>query len=187
MIVVDDEDRENEGDLIMAAEDMSPSKMAFLIRYSTGIICTPLLEDRARELDLPLMVQQNTESHQTAFTVSVDARKGVSTGVSAHDRSETVRLLARSETKPEQLARPGHVFPLIAKNGGVCERAGHTEAAVELCRLAGKVEVGVISEIAMESGEMARRDDLLLFATRFNLCIITIQQLIQHLNPHYYQ
>ena len=144
VIIMDDEDRENEGDLIMAAELATPETVAFMIRYASGIICVPMEEDRLSSLDLPQMVMNNSESHRTAFTVSVDLISGTTTGVSSADRAATIRALADTEAQAEDFGRPGHIFPLRARRGGVLVRTGHTEAAVDLCRLAGLQPVGVI-------------------------------------------
>ena len=156
VIVVDDADRENEGDLIMAAEAMTPETMAFMIRHTSGVICMPVEGARLDELRLPLMVADNTESQRTAFTVSVDARHGTTTGISAADRSATVHALLDAATRPEDLARPGHIFPLRYREGGVLKRAGHTEAAVDLARLAGMQPAGVLAEVVNDDGTMAR-------------------------------
>ena len=156
LVVVDDEDRENEGDLIMAAQFATPEKLAFFVRYTSGVICAPMPAALCTALDLPLMVERNTESHRTAFTDSVDAARGVSTGISAADRAFTLRLLVEAGTQPSDLARPGHIFPLRARGGGVLIRQGHTEAGVDLCRLAGLTEVGVLAEIVNDDGTMAR-------------------------------
>ena len=181
VVVMDDEDRENEGDLIMAADRVTPEAVAFMIRYSSGIICVPMEEEGLIRLDLPQMVQANSESHRTAFTVSVDAKAhGVTTGVSSADRAATIRALADSASKPEDFARPGHIFPLRSRKGGVLVRAGHTEASVDLCRLAGVKPVGVLCEVMNDDGTMARRPQLEAFAKRHNLKIGTISDLIRH-------
>jgi 3,4-dihydroxy 2-butanone 4-phosphate synthase/GTP cyclohydrolase II len=181
VIVVDDEDRENEGDLIMAAEDVTPESMAFFLEHTSGVFCVPLESERADRLDLPLMVAANTESQRTAFTVSVDATRGTTTGISAHDRAATVRALVDSETKPKDLNRPGHIFPLRYRPGGVLRRAGHTEATVDLCRLAGKATVGLLCEIVTsDKSDMARLDELEAFATTHALPLITIAELIRY-------
>ncbi len=178
LIVVDDEDRENEGDLVMAAEKATPEAVNFMLREGRGLLCVPLPKEWALRLDLRPMVDPPQDSHETAFTVSVDARTGVTTGISAHDRARTIRVLADPASKPEDLVRPGHVFPLVARDGGVLRRAGHTEAAVDLCRLAGLQPVGVICEIMNEDGTMARLPDLARFAERHGLLILTIADLI---------
>ncbi len=180
LVVVDDEDRENEGDLIMAAEFATAEKLAFFIRYTSGVICAPLPPEICERLDLPLMVERNTESHHTAFTDTVDAAVGVSTGISAADRAVTLRLLCDPKARPTDLARPGHIFPLRAKPGGVLIRQGHTEAGVDLCRLAGLTEVGVLSEIVNDDGTMARFEELMAFSQRHGLLMITIADLIRH-------
>jgi 3,4-dihydroxy 2-butanone 4-phosphate synthase/GTP cyclohydrolase II len=181
VVVVDDEDRENEGDLIIAAEKMTPDKMAFMIRYTSGVICLPLEGDRLDDLQLPLMVSgnENTEGQRTAFTVSVDARTGTTTGISAADRCATVLALIDGSTKPADLARPGHIFPLRYREGGVLKRAGHTEAAVDLARLAGAYPSGVLSEIVNDDGTMQRRPDLEAFAAEHGLVLVTIADLIR--------
>jgi 3,4-dihydroxy 2-butanone 4-phosphate synthase / GTP cyclohydrolase II len=181
VVVVDDEDRENEGDLIMAAEASTPEKIAFFLAHTSGLICTPLTRERADELDLPLMVMANTESMRTAFTVSIDYRHGTSTGISAFDRSATVRALVDPTTRPTDLNRPGHIFPLRAAEGGVLKRAGHTEAAVDLTRLAGMEPVGVICEVVdAKKQDMARLPDLEIFAKEHGLKLISIADLIRY-------
>ena len=180
IIVVDDEDRENEGDLVMAAEKMTPEKMAFIVKHTSGIVCIPMTGQRLDQLHLPPMVSQNTESHRTAFTVSVDYMKGTSTGISAGDRSKTVLALMDEKVNPRHFARPGHIFPLRAMDGGVLQRAGHTEAAVDLARLAGLKPAGVICEVVKDDGEMARLPDLKKFAKTHNLKIISIEDLIEY-------
>jgi 3,4-dihydroxy 2-butanone 4-phosphate synthase/GTP cyclohydrolase II len=180
VVVVDDEDRENEGDLIMAAEHATPEAVAFMIRHTSGIICVPMEEERLAALELPQMVPANSESQRTAFTVSVDLRTGTTTGVSSADRVATIRALADGRSAPADFARPGHIFPLRARAGGVLVRAGHTEAAVDLCRLAGLTPVGVLCEIMNDDGTMARRPQLEEFAHRHRLKIGTIAALIRH-------
>jgi len=180
VVIMDDEDRENEGDLIMAAESATPEAVAFMIRYSSGIICVPMEEEGLVRLELPQMVQANSESHRTAFTVSVDMRIGTTTGVSSSDRAATILALADSNTAAADFARPGHIFPLRARKGGVLVRAGHTEASVDLCRLAGMKPVGVLCEVMNDDGSMARRPQLEAFAKRHNLKIGTISDLIRH-------
>ncbi len=185
VVVVDDEDRENEGDLIMAAEDVTPESMAFFLEFTSGIFCVPLESHRADELDLPLMVVANTEAQRTAFTVSVDFRHGTSTGISAHDRAATVRALIDPATRSTDLNRPGHIFPLRYRDGGVLKRAGHTEATVDLCRLAGKLPAGVLCEIVTaDKSDMARLPELMKFAERHKLPIVTIADLIRHRRRH---
>jgi 3,4-dihydroxy 2-butanone 4-phosphate synthase / GTP cyclohydrolase II len=180
VIIIDDEDRENEGDLIMAAERATSEAVAFMIRHTSGIICVPMEEELLARLDLPQMVQTNSESHRTAFTVSVDLRFGTTTGVSSSDRAATIRALADPAATAQQFARPGHIFPLRPRKGGVLVRAGHTEAAVDLCRLAGLKPVGVLCEVMNDDGTMARRPELEAFAKRHNLKIGTIADLIRY-------
>lgn len=180
IVVVDDEDRENEGDLIMAAEAATPETITFFVRHTSGVICTPLTGDRLDELDIPLMVRDNTESHRTAFTYSVDFVHGTSTGISAADRATTIRSLVDPTTRPADLARPGHIFPLRYADGGVLKRAGHTEAAVDLARLAGMEPAGVLCEIVNDDGTMARVPDLVEFCKEHGLLMITIAQLIKY-------
>ena len=181
IIVVDDEDRENEGDLIMAAEDVTAESMAFFLEYTSGVICTPLEADRADELDLPLMVVANTEAQRTAFTVTVDYRHGTTTGISAADRAATIRALIDPTTKATDLNRPGHIFPLRYRPGGVLKRAGHTEATVDLCRLAGKYPSGVLCEIVTkDKSDMARLPELEAFAAEHRLPLVSIADLIRY-------
>jgi len=180
LIVLDDEDRENEGDLIIAADAVDPSKMAFMIRHTSGVICAAMPGERADELDLPLMVEANTAATRTPFTVTVDYRHGTSTGISAADRVATVRALHDPTTRPNDLARPGHIFPLRASPGGVLKRFGHTEAAVDLGVLTGRSQVGVLSEVVNDDGTMARMDDLVPFAERHGIHLITIADLIDY-------
>ena len=180
VVVVDDEDRENEGDLIIAADAMTESKMTFMIRHTSGVICAPLPDERADELRLPLMVAENTESHRTAFTVSVDLIEGCTTGISAGDRSRTLRALADPATAAGELARPGHIFPLRARPGGVLKRAGHTEAALDLCRMAGRAEAGALCEIVNDDGTMSRLEDCRAFADEHGLLLISIADLIRY-------
>jgi 3,4-dihydroxy 2-butanone 4-phosphate synthase / GTP cyclohydrolase II len=181
VIVVDDEDRENEGDLIVAAEHATPETMAFLVRHTSGLICASVTNERADQLDLPLMVGRNTESQRTAFTVTVDFREGTTTGISAADRSRTAQALVDPNVRPDDFARPGHLHVLRAREGGVLKRAGHTEAAVDLARLAGLAPAGVLCEVVTEDGlGMARRDDLEIFATKNDLLLITIADLIRY-------
>lgn len=184
IIVVDDECRENEGDLIAAAELATPETLNFMMREARGLICVPMARERAEALGLPPMVAQNQETHCTAFTVSVDARNGVTTGISAADRAQTVRILANPTTGPHDLVRPGHLFPLAAREGGVLQRAGHTEASVDLCRLAGVQPVGVICEIINDDGTMARLPQLEAFAQRHRLPIISVKQIIAYRHRH---
>ena len=181
VVVVDDADRENEGDLVVAADAVTPEQVAFLVRHTTGILCAPMKADRTRELRLPQMVPPDTndDTHGTAFTVSVD-HAGCGTGVSAADRARTLAALARSEVRPDELRRPGHVFPLRARNGGVLVRPGHTEAAVDLLRLAARVPVGVIGEIVAPDGSMAAGDRLAGFAAEHDLPVVTVAELVRH-------
>lgn len=179
IIVVDDEDRENEGDFIMSAEMITSDAVNFMAKHGRGIICTPITIERADELDLQLMVKKNDSLHETAFTVSVDSIDS-GTGISAEARKDTILKILSKETKPEELVRPGHIFPLIAKSGGVLQRAGHTEAAIDLAKLAGHEPVGVICEIMDEDGTMARRDRLFELATEWNMKLITIKDLIEY-------
>jgi len=180
VIVVDDESRENEGDLVMAAQFVRAEDINFMAKHARGLICVPITEEKAQLLGLPPMVEDNSDPHGTAFTVSVDARDGTTTGISAEERALTAKLLSRSDVKPEMFRRPGHVFPLVARNGGVLKRAGHTEAAVDLARLAGCEPVGVICEIMNEDGTMARLNDLEQFSKKYGLKIISIEDLIRY-------
>ena len=185
VIVVDDEDRENEGDFIAAAEKVTPQLINFMSTQGRGLICAPITEGRCKELDLDLMVGYNTDPLGTAFTVSVDYNgEGVTTGISAHDRARTVLALTESSTKPHELSRPGHIFPLKARDGGVLRRTGHTEAAIDLARLAGFQPAGVIVEIMNEDGSMARLPQLMEVAKKFNLKIISIEDLVAYRMQH---
>lgn len=183
IVVVDDEDRENEGDLLMAAEKASPEAINFMAKYGRGLICMPISGDRLRELDIPQMVSHNTDQHQTAFTVSIDAMD-TTTGISAHERAHTIQKMLCPKTKPEDFKRPGHIFPLEAREGGVLKRSGHTEAAVDLARLAGLYPAGVICEIMNEDGSMARVPHLMEYVKEHNLKIITIADLIAYRRAH---
>lgn len=181
VIVVDDEDRENEGDLIIAAEAITPEKINFMETHARGLICAPLTPERCDELDLPMMVTHNTATHSTPFTVSIDLLKnGVTTGISAYDRAQTILALTRKDTKPEDFGRPGHIFPLRAKEKGVLSRIGHTEAAVDLARMAGLYPAGVLIEIKKEDGEMARLPELKKMADEYNLKLISVADLIKY-------
>lgn len=181
VIVVDDEDRENEGDFLTAARNVTPEVINFMATYGRGLICTPITEQRCAELGLNLMVKDNNAVHETAFTISVDLLgKGCTTGISAHDRAKTVQALIDPATKPDELGKPGHIFPLKAHSGGVLRRAGHTEAAIDLATLAGFEPAGCIVEILNEDGSMARLPDLIKVAERFNLKLITIKDLIEY-------
>ncbi|MGA8657648.1 MAG: bifunctional 3,4-dihydroxy-2-butanone-4-phosphate synthase/GTP cyclohydrolase II [Chthoniobacterales bacterium] len=180
VIVTDDSNRENEGDLIIAAEKATPDLVNFMIRYTSGVICVSMEGSDLDRLDLPLMTLRNTEAMRTAYTISVDARQGVSTGISAADRSQTIRLLADPTTRPDDLVRPGHVFPLRYREGGVLRRAGHTEAAVDLARLAGLRPAGVLAEVTNEDGTMARLPHLFEFKQKHGLKICSIESLISY-------
>jgi 3,4-dihydroxy 2-butanone 4-phosphate synthase/GTP cyclohydrolase II len=184
VVVVDDADRENEGDLIMAAEMVTPEAIAFIVRHSSGVVCMPVVGDRLDELEIPLMVEANTDQRRTAFTVSVDARKGVTTGISAADRAATIRTVIDARTVAEDLSRPGHVFPLRYREGGVLKRAGHTEASVDLARLAGLYPAGVLCETVNEDGTMARLPDLVRFVAEHGLKLISIADLIAFRRRH---
>ncbi len=183
-VVVDDADRENEGDLVMAADAATAEALAFYVRHTSGLICVPMTGERLDALDLPLMVSDNTDPKGTAFTVSVDAKEGVETGISAADRARTVRALVDDATAPDDLARPGHVFPLRYRPGGVLRRAGHTEAAVDLARLAGRTEAGLICEIVNDDGSMARLPQLQAFAAEHGLPVVSIADLIAYRRRH---
>lgn len=180
VLVIDDENRENEGDLIIAAEKVTAEAIAFMVNHTSGVICVPLVPERLDELRLPLMVLENTDSHKTAFTVSIDYRRGTTTGISASDRASSVLALVDPATRPEDLSRPGHIFPLRYQEGGVLVRPGHTEAAVDLARLAGLYPAGVLCEVVNEDGTMARGDDLIRFSERFDVPIITIADLVEY-------
>jgi 3,4-dihydroxy 2-butanone 4-phosphate synthase / GTP cyclohydrolase II len=180
VIVADDEDRENEGDLIMAAEKATPEKLAFMIRHTSGIICQPMTGERLDQLDLPQMVELNTESKRTAFTVSVDAREDTTTGVSAEDRARTVTALADPDTRADDFLKPGHIFPLRYREGGVLKRAGHTEAAIDLARLAGLRPAGILAELTGDDGTMMRMPELQRFAREHDLPLITVADLIAY-------
>src|SRR5450432_3718479 len=181
IIVVDDEDRENEGDFITAARNVTPEIINFMSKYGRGLICAPLMEERCDELELELMVNNNTALHETAFTVSIDLLgHGCTTGISAHDRAKTIQALVDPATKAEDLGRPGHIFPLRAKKGGVLRRTGHTEATIDLARLAGFAPAGVLVEIMNEDGTMARLPQLLEIAKRFDLKLVSIEDLIAY-------
>jgi 3,4-dihydroxy 2-butanone 4-phosphate synthase/GTP cyclohydrolase II len=180
VVVVDDEGRENEGDFIMAADKITPQSINFLSKHARGIVCIAITKKRAKELDLEFMVDNNTALHSTPFTISVDAKIGTTTGISAFDRARTIQVLINPDTNPNDLARPGHIFPLIAKDGGVLRRAGHTEAAVDLAKLSGRSEAGVLCEIMDKDGQMARTPRLKQIAKQHNLKIITIADLIEY-------
>lgn len=185
IIVVDDQDRENEGDFLAAAEKVTPEMINFMATHGRGLICAPLTESRCKELDLHLMVGNNTDPMETAFTISIDLKgKGVTTGISASDRAKTVQALIDNATKPFDLSRPGHIFPLIAKEGGVLRRTGHTEAAIDFARLAGLQPAGVIVEIMNEDGTMARLPQLMEVAKRFDLKLVSIEDLVAYRMEH---
>lgn len=180
VILVDDEDRENEGDLTLAADHVTPEAINFMARHGRGLICLSMTEERSRQLQLPPMVHDNSSPFGTAFTVSVEARKGVTTGISAYDRSTTIRTAIAENARPDDLVRPGHVFPIVAKKGGVLVRTGQTEGSVDLARLAGCTPAGVICEIMREDGTMARLPDLLIFAEEHGLKIVSVRDLIEY-------
>jgi 3,4-dihydroxy 2-butanone 4-phosphate synthase/GTP cyclohydrolase II len=180
IIIIDDEDRENEGDLMVAAEKVTPDIINFMAKYGRGLICLPLREERLKALDLPLMVAENTAQFQTAFTVSIDAKEGITTGISAYDRAKTILTAINTDASPSDLARPGHIFPLKAMDGGVLERAGQTEASVDISRMAGLKEAGVICEIMNEDGTMARMPQLETFSLTYDIPILTIADLIKY-------
>ncbi len=185
IIVVDDENRENEGDFIAAADKVTPEMINFMAKHGRGLICTPLTEERCGELDLTMMVQNNTVLHHTQFTVSVDLiGNGCTTGISVHDRAKTIKALVDPETKPHNLGRPGHIFPLRAKNGGVLRRTGHTEAAVDFARLAGFEPAGILVEILNEDGTMARLPHLVEVAKKFDLKLVSIEDLVAYRMQH---
>ncbi len=184
VVMVDDEDRENEGDLIMAAQFATPEKIAFIVRHTSGVVVAPLTGERCDDLRLPLMVEHNTESHRTAFTVSVDLIEGTTTGISASDRAATLCALADPNVSFSAFARPGHIFPLRAREGGVLKRAGHTEAAVDLSRMAGLHPAGIICEIVNEDGSMSRLPQLIEFCKQHNLLLSSIAELIRYRRTH---
>ena len=183
--MVDDEDRENEGDFLAAADKVTPEMINFMATYGKGLICTPLTESRCKELELHAMVSNNTDNMETAFTVSVDLKgNGVTTGISASDRAKTIEALVSPDTKPYELGRPGHIFPLIAKQGGVLRRTGHTEAAIDFARLAGFSPAGVICEIMNDDGTMARLPQLVKVAKKFDLKLVSIEDLVRYRMQH---
>ncbi|MFT4146196.1 MAG: 3,4-dihydroxy-2-butanone-4-phosphate synthase, partial [Mobilitalea sp.] len=184
VVVSDDVDRENEGDLIMAAEKATPEKITFFVRHTSGLICVPLPGERLDQLNLPLMVADNTDAHRTAFTVTVDWKPGTTTGISASDRSATIRALVHPQSRGQDFSRPGHIFPLRSRDGGVLERRGHTEAAVDLARLAGLSPAGVICEIVNDDGSVARGEQLAVFAKQHGLHYITIADLVAWRRSH---
>ena len=181
VIVTDDAKRENEGDLFLLAEHATTEKIAFMIRYTSGVICVPMTEARSRELHLPLMVKNNQDTKRTAFTVTVDVKHGITTGISAEERANTIRALADSSMNAEDFIRPGHIFPLVSNEGGLRARQGHTEAIIEMCRRVGAKEVGVISELVNEDGSMMRGDELMKFARDHQIPIVTIAALMETL------
>ncbi|APW57080.1 MULTISPECIES: 3,4-dihydroxy-2-butanone-4-phosphate synthase [Pasteurella] len=180
VLVLDDEDRENEGDLIFPAETITVEQMTMLIRYGSGIVCLCLSDEICQQLDLPPMVTENTSVNKTAFTVTIEAAKGVLTGVSATDRVTTIRAAVADNAKPSDLSRPGHIFPLRAMTGGVLKRRGHTEASVDLARLAGYKAAGVICEITNDDGSMARAPEIVTFAQKFGFPVVTIEDLVAY-------
>ena len=180
IIVTDNEDRENEGDMIFSAENLTNEQMALLIREGSGIVCLCLKEDKADELELPLMVENNTSTYGTGFTITIEAAEGVTTGVSAADRVTTIKAASKDDAKPSDLNHPGHVFPLRAKNGGVLERDGHTEASVDIMRIAGLKPIGVLCEITKPDGTMARMPDVIKFSKEHSMPIVTIEDIIKY-------
>ncbi|EIJ70723.1 MULTISPECIES: 3,4-dihydroxy-2-butanone-4-phosphate synthase [Pasteurellaceae] len=180
VLVLDDEDRENEGDLIFPAETITPAQMAKLIRYGSGIVCLCMSDQLCQQLDLPPMVTHNTMVNQTAFTVSIEAAKGVTTGVSASDRVTTIKAAVADGAKPTDLNRPGHIYPLRAKDNGVLERRGHTEASVDLAKLSGYKAAGVICEITNDDGSMARTPEIIAFGQQFGYPVVTIEDLVEY-------
>lgn len=182
VIVTDDESRENEGDMFFSAQHVTIEQMALLIREGSGIVCLCMTEDKADELELPLMVEDNTSTYGTGFTITIEAAEGVTTGVSAADRVTTVRAASNDDAKPEDLHHPGHVFPLRAKNGGVLERDGHTEANIELMKLAGLKPMGVLCEITNPDGTMARMPEIIEFSKKYDMPIVTINDIIQYVS-----
>lgn len=180
VLVTDDEDRENEGDLIFSAEHLTHEQMAMLIRECSGIVCLCLTDEKARQLNLPMMVDKNQSKHQTAFTVSIEAAEGVTTGVSAADRVRTIKAASAAEAKPHDLHRPGHVFPLRAKDGGVLVRRGHTEATVDLMRLAGLEPCGVLCEVTNADGTMARLPDIVALGKKHGMPVLTVEDVVQY-------
>ncbi|MDY1039179.1 3,4-dihydroxy-2-butanone-4-phosphate synthase [Lelliottia sp. CFBP8978] len=184
VMVLDDEDRENEGDMIFAAETMTVEQMALTIRHGSGIVCLCLTDDRRKQLDLPMMVENNTSSFGTGFTVTIEAAHGVTTGVSAADRLTTVRAAIADDAKPSDLNRPGHVFPLRAQPGGVLTRGGHTEATIDLVTLAGFKSAGVLCELTNDDGTMARAPECIEFAQNHNMAVVTIEDLVEYRQAH---
>ena len=184
VVLMDDEDRENEGDMIFAAETMTVEQMALTIRHGSGIVCLCITEDRRKQLDLPMMVENNTSAYGTGFTVTIEAAEGVTTGVSAADRITTVRAAIADGAKPSDLNRPGHVFPLRAQAGGVLTRGGHTEATIDLMTLAGFKPAGVLCELTNDDGTMARAPECIEFANKHNMALVTIEDLVAYRQAH---
>jgi len=180
IVIVDDENRENEGDLVIAAEKATPSKLNYIIQWAKGLMCVPISGERLDELRIPLMVPDNTDRFNTPFTISVDAKRNTTTGMSVHDRLETIKVFLDKKSKAEDLARPGHMFPLRAAPNGVMDRQGHTEAAVDLCKLAGLFPMAVIAEVMNDDGSMAKLADLEKFALKHKLSIYTIKDLVRY-------
>ncbi|AIN47543.1 3,4-dihydroxy-2-butanone-4-phosphate synthase [Candidatus Palibaumannia cicadellinicola] len=180
VLVLDDEDRENEGDMIFAAENMTIEQMALAIRYGSGIVCLCLTEERRQQLELPMMVERNTSHYKTAFTVTIEAAEGVTTGVSAADRITTIHAAINDDAIPSDLNRPGHVFPLLAQLGGVLNRGGHTEAAIDLTSLAGLKPAGVLCEVTNQDGSMARTSEIIAFSHQHNMPVLTIDDLVAY-------
>ncbi|MDT9587586.1 MAG: 3,4-dihydroxy-2-butanone-4-phosphate synthase [Candidatus Arsenophonus melophagi] len=180
VMVLDDENRENEGDIVFAAETMTVAQMALTIRYGSGIVCLCITEERRKKLELPMMVEENSSRFQTAFTITIEASSGVTTGVSASDRLMTIRKAIADNAKPKDLNRPGHVFPLRAEEGGVLQRRGHTEATIDLVTLAGFKPAGVLCELTNDDGTMARMPEVLIFAKQYNMPVITIEDLVTY-------
>ena len=184
VLVVDDENRENEGDIIFAAEKMTEAQMAMMIRYCSGIVCLCMPEEKMKQLELPQMVSNNTSSYGTAFTITIEAAKGVTTGVSAHDRLTTIKAAINPDAKPSDLSHPGHVFPLTAKTGGVLVRDGHTEASVDLARLAGLNPSGVLCELTNDDGTMARLPQVVAFGLQHNMTVVSILDIVAYRKAH---
>ncbi|KAG8855494.1 hypothetical protein FRB96_006998 [Tulasnella sp. 330] len=182
LVVMDDESRENEGDLIIAADKITTEKMAFMIKHTSGYVCISLPHDRLDALEIPMMLPTNTEKHRTAYTVTVDYKRGTTTGISAHDRALTARMLASPTSKPDDFTRPGHMVPLRAQRGGVLQRRGHTESAVDMCRLTGLSQAGLLCELVNDDveGSMARRDDCRAFADKWGFKMISVEMIAQH-------
>ncbi|KAG9011903.1 hypothetical protein FRB94_007339 [Tulasnella sp. JGI-2019a] len=182
LVVMDDESRENEGDLIIAADKITTEKMAFMIKHTSGYVCIALPQDRLEELEIPMMLPTNTEKHRTAYTVTVDYKRGTTTGISAHDRALTAKMLATSTSKPDDFTRPGHMVPLRAQAGGTLQRRGHTESAIDMCRLTGLPQAGLLCELVNDDpeGSMARRDDCRAFADKWGFKMISVEMIAQH-------